>query len=237
MEVPSDLADLAFAVMSVISDDVTITMSQDGWYMRSTAPAMDAMTIVKLAIPSPDLSFSVNIAEVRRALSLTGPTSTVTVGDGSLRIQGNGFTRRMPVSPPEVKGKDLQLDLPSMFAIPVQRLSAFLKALDPKKQVSMHILVTPENVTLRAHDDTDMGLMLTLPESDLPMLTTDSTITQPAKGEYAVDRWQDIVKVLPRDAVPTISMDTDYPVFLTLDIPPLSIRWMLAPRITEGTDL
>ena len=233
IEVPTDLTDLAFAVMSVISGDVTITMSSDGWYMRSTAPAMDAMAIVKLAIPSPDLSFSVDIADMRKALSLTGPTSTITVGDGSLRIQGNGFTRRLPVSPPAVTGKDLQLDLPTMFAIPLPRISAFLKALDPKKQVSMRILVTPDNVTLRAHDDTDMGLTLTLPESDLPMLTTDATTTQPAKGEYAVERWQDIMKVLPKAAVPTLSMDTDDPALLTLDAPPLSIRWMLAPRIVE----
>ena len=55
IEVPTDLTDLAFAVMSVISGDVTITMSSDGWYMRSTAPETDAMAIVKLAIPSPDL--------------------------------------------------------------------------------------------------------------------------------------------------------------------------------------
>ena len=233
IEVPTGPADLAFAVMSVISEEVTITRSQEGWYMRSTSSAMDAMAIVRLAIPSPDLSFSVDIAEVRRALSLTGPTSTISVGDGSLRIQGNGFTRRMPVSPPDVKGKELTLDLPTMFAVPIQRISAFLKALDPKKQGSMRVLVTPDDVTFRAHDDTDMGLTLTIPESDLPMLTTDATSAQPVRGEYAVERWQDIVKVLPKDAVPTVSMDSDYPVILTLDTPPLSIRWLLAPRIVE----
>ncbi len=237
VEVPSDLADLAFAVMSVISDDVTVTMSDKGWYMRSISPAMEAMSIVRLAIPSPEASFSVDIAEVRKAIALTSPTSTFTLGDGSLRIQGGGFTRRMPISPPEVKGKEPNLDLPTMFAIPVQRLSAFLKALDPKRQDAITLSVTPDSVMFRAYDDTDMGLELSLSESDLPMLTTDSTPSHPTEGSYPLGRWQDIVKALPRDAVPTISMDTDYPAIMTLDMPPLSIRWLIAPRITEGTDL
>ena len=237
IEVPTDLADLAFAVMSVISDEVTVTMSQEGWYMRSISPAMEAMAVVKLAIPSPDLCFSVDIADMRKALSLTGPTSTILVGDGSLRIQGNGFTRRLPVSPPEVKGKEPNLDLQTMFAIPASTLLSFFKSLDPKKQDAMSISVTPDAVSFIAHDDTDMGLTLTLTESQLPLLTTDSSPSSPTEGNYVVSRWQDIAKVLPRDAVPTISMDTDFPAILTLDLPPLSIRWMIAPRIMSEDDL
>lgn len=223
-------ADIALAVMETISESVTIAMGPKGWYMRSVTPAMETMAIVTMAVDDcPDLRIGVNVGEFRRALALTSPDPAVTVGDGSVIVEGNGLRRRMPTEVPEKEGRELDLDAPAMFAVPVGRMQAFLKAIDPKKQTAMIISASDEGVTIDALDDVGMGLSAAFGASELPMLVTDGA----QRANYAVVRWQEIFRVLPKDAVVTVSFGSDYPVEIVHEDGGLKVRWLVAPRIVD----
>lgn len=216
------------ALVGTQTDEVTVTPSDDGWSLIARSADLVTMTSVRICTPAITTSigapFAIGIPAWQQALRGQGE-AVIDVSSGRAVVTVGEVTSTLPLYPDTTPPREPQLDLPAGAYVPVSSVRRLVDVTDPKGPVGYRFSIGPSGLTIASHDEAGMGTAVRVPE--------DVCVPEgAAQAVYPWKPWAAFVKALPRDTVLHVTMASDYPLRVDVDLADgVTAWWMVAPFI------
>lgn len=222
----------ALTVAGTQDRDVTVIPMGDSW--RIAQRSSDSVAMVDLTLKGvckpvdglPTEPFGIRIDDWQKALKGVR-TARVTMTPGRVRIVAGSLGTTLPLYPCDQAPRTPALSLDAEVVMEVTDLLRLTRATPAKSASAYRFTVTPEGLTVEAHDETGLGVDIAVTAADCVSCTGS------ASAAYPWTRWADMVRALPADSIISLSLSDDYPARVELSGEGWEGVWMVAPLITE----
>lgn len=217
------------AIVGTQTDEVTVSPDgEDGWKLVARSADMVAMVSVRIGTPALETTidepFAIGVPKWIQALRGDGRAEIAVTG-GVAEVEVDGMTTRLPLYPATDAPREPKLTLTARACVPVSAIRRLVDVTDIRGPVGYSFTIDDGGLTVGSHDENGMGTGVHVP--------VDVCIPEgSAVSKYPWKHWAALVKALPRDAVLTLSMESDYPMRVAFDLEEgVSGWWMVAPMI------
>lgn len=219
------------AVLSQECTDLTAVPSDDGWEMRAVSPdhvTMVSASLDRAAFPEGYAVCDRFTLDGRTLLGMIKGTGTceLAIGGGFLTVIDGGYRQRMRLLDDNMEGRRFPVFESEGTA--TLSSSELLELLSKGEGITDSVSLAVDNGTLTGTvDNPDSGRFVSL------TLENDMFLGR-ASGSYPSQAFASVLKALPKDTEVTLEWSDEHPLLMVCAGEGWSIRWLVAPRITEG---
>ena len=222
----------ALTVVATQDTDCTVTPLDDGG-LRVSQRSVDGVSMAVVDLPGictpvtglPTEPFGIRMAPWIGAL--TAPTVRIALSDGRVRLESGRVGTVLPLYPVGDVPRAPRLEPTATAVVTSDDLMGLVRATPAKWSEAYRVAVSPDGVTVTAHDGTGLGVDLTVPAADC--VSCDGSAT----AAYPWTRWADMLRSLPRGTLVGLSLSDDFPCRVDVSGDGWEGVWMVAPFIEE----
>ena len=236
MTVSRDTLLQAVTLVAVMTDEAVVRPGPDGWTMM--AMSADRVALAVVTVPSADVEgfdpamepFAVKVDDLLRALKTRAERVSLRMESGRLVLRLDNTTQRLPLlTVPEVPMKAVPTVEGPSAMFPVTAVRGLLEVAHPRA-VEVMLSIGPEGVRMTIPDDMGVGgTEVEVPADGCVWVDAHDT----RMSRYPLERLSPFVRALPRDAPVQMTLDTDYPVRVEVQVPGCHVVWVAAPRLVS----